>query len=43
MSGHPIFHAAGTVCLPDTTADDELLSVIENLSDDLNVEISLQE
>ena len=39
MSGHPIFHASGTVCLPDSTDDDELVAAIEGLSDDLNVEI----
>jgi len=39
MSGHPIFHASGTVCLPDSTADDDLITAIEDLSDDLNVTI----
>lgn len=41
MAGHPIFHASGTVCLPDSTGDDELISAIESLSDDLNVEIGV--
>jgi len=40
MAGHPIFHASGTVCLPDSTDDETLIQAIENLSDDLNVEIS---
>ncbi len=40
MAGHPIFHASGIVCLPDSAADDKLIEIIENLSDDLNVEIS---
>ncbi|MBK1830952.1 hypothetical protein JIN77_09465 [Verrucomicrobiaceae bacterium R5-34] len=40
MSGHPIFHASGTVCLPDSTDDDALISAIEGLSDDLNVEVA---
>ena len=40
MSGHPIFHASGTVCLPDSVTDDTLVEISENLSDDLNVEIS---
>lgn len=39
MSGHPIFHASGTVCLPDNTDDEILITAVENLSDDLNVEI----
>jgi len=40
MTGHSVFHASGTVCLPATTGDDELVAMIENFSDDLNVEIS---
>lgn len=39
MAGHAIFHASGTVCLPDSTDDETLIQAIENLSDDLNVEI----
>lgn len=39
MSGHPIFHASGTVCLPDTTDEQTLIDAVEDLSDDLNVEI----
>jgi len=39
MAGHPIFHASGTVCLPNSTDDETLILAIENLSDDLNVEI----
>ncbi|BDS05323.1 hypothetical protein NT6N_03630 [Oceaniferula spumae] len=39
MAGHPIFHASGTVCLPDSTDDEDLVAAIEGLSDDLNVEI----
>jgi glycine cleavage system regulatory protein len=39
MSGHPIFQASGTICLPDNVGNDELIMVIENLSDDLSVEI----
>lgn len=41
MAGHPIFHASGIVCLPDSTEDDELVAAIESLSDDLNVEIGM--
>jgi len=40
MAGHPIFHASGKICLPESIAEDELVTVIENLSDDLNVEIT---
>ncbi|MGB0776323.1 MAG: glycine cleavage system protein R [Akkermansiaceae bacterium] len=40
MSGHPVFHATGTVCLPDNIDDQELVEAIENLSDDLTVEIN---
>lgn len=39
MSGHPIFHASGTICLPDSTDEDTLIAAVEELSDDLNVEI----
>ncbi len=39
MSGHPIFHASGTICLPESTDDDTLIAAIEGLSDDLNVEV----
>ncbi len=39
MAGHPIFHACGTVCVPDSTDEQELISAVEALSDDLNVEI----
>ncbi|MFK7910227.1 MAG: glycine cleavage system protein R [Akkermansiaceae bacterium] len=39
MAGHPVFHASGTVCLPDHMKDDSMISAIENLSDDLSVEI----
>lgn len=39
MAGHPIFHASGTVCVPDSTNEEELISAVEALSDDLNVEI----
>ncbi len=41
MSGHPIFHATGTVCLPDSIAEETLITAVEDLSDDLNVEISV--
>lgn len=40
MCGHPIFHASGVVCLPDSVNDEELISAVEDLSDDLSVEIS---
>lgn len=40
MSGHPIFHASGTICLPDSTDEATLIAAIEDLSDDLNVEVS---
>ena len=39
MAGHPIFHASGTVCIPDSTDEQELINAVEALSDDLNVEI----
>lgn len=39
MAGHPVFHAAGSVCLPDSVGDAELIAAIENLSDDLTVEV----
>ena len=39
MSGHPIFHASGSVCVPDSTNEQELIAAVEDLSDDLNVEI----
>lgn len=39
MSGHPVFHASGTVCLPDNLQDEKLIEAIEDLSDDLTVEI----
>ena len=39
MTGHPIFHASGTVCLPDSTDTESLIQAIESLSDDLNVEV----
>ena len=39
MAGHSIFHASGTVCVPDSTDENELISAVEALSDDLNVEI----
>jgi glycine cleavage system regulatory protein len=39
MSGHSIFHASGTVCVPDSTNEQELIAAVEALSDDLNVEI----
>ncbi|MBT8044688.1 MAG: glycine cleavage system protein R [Verrucomicrobiae bacterium] len=40
MSGHPIFHASGVVCLPDSIDEESLIAVVEDLSDDLNIEIS---
>jgi len=39
MSGHPIFHAMGTVCLPDSIDKETLIIAVEDLSDDLNIEI----
>lgn len=39
MAGHPVFHASGTVCLPDAVEDGTLITAIENLSDDLTVEV----
>ncbi len=39
MAGHPIFRAIGTVCVPDSTDEQELIDAVEDLSDDLNVEI----
>ncbi len=41
MSGHPIFHASGTVCLPETIDEETLINAVEALSDDLNVEVSV--
>ena len=40
MAGHPVFHASGTVCLPESTDDETLIAAVENLSDDLTVEVS---
>ncbi len=39
MSGQPVFHACGTVCLPESSEDDVIISAIEALSDDLTIEI----
>lgn len=39
MSGHSIFHASGSICLPNETDEQSLINAVENLSDDLNVEI----
>ena len=39
MSGHPIFHASGSICLPNETDEQCLIDAVENLSDDLNIEI----
>jgi glycine cleavage system regulatory protein len=39
MAGHSIFHASGTVCVPDSTDEQELINAVEALSDDLNIEI----
>jgi len=39
MSGQNIFHACGTICLPDSCADETVISAIEALSDDLTIEI----
>ena len=40
MAGHAVFHASGTVCLPDSMENDDLILAVENLSDDMSVEIS---
>lgn len=40
MAGHSIFHVSGRICLPEKTSNDEILEIIENLSDDLNVEVT---
>lgn len=39
MSGQPIFHACGTICLPDSCEDDVIIAAIEALSDDLTIEV----
>ena len=39
MAGHPIFRAIGTVCVPDSTDEHQLIDAVESLSDDLNIEI----
>ncbi len=41
MCGHPIFHASGIICLPTSIEEEALISAVEDLSDDLNVEISI--
>lgn len=39
MSGQNIFHACGTICLPDNCDDSTVIDAIEALSDDLTIEI----
>ena len=39
MAGHPIFHARGTVALPDGLAPDVLITAIEDLGADLSVTV----
>ena len=39
MTGHPVFHASGTVCMPESMENVELIYAVESLGDDLNVEI----
>lgn len=39
MSGQLVFHACGTICLPESSSDSDIINAIENLSDDLTIEI----
>jgi len=39
MSGQVIFHACGTICVPESSDDEVIISAIEALSDDLTIEI----
>jgi len=39
MSGQTIFHACGTICLPDSCEDETVISAIEAISDDLTIEV----
>lgn len=39
MSGQPIFHACGTICLPESSDDESVIAAIESLSDDLTIEV----
>ena len=39
MSGQNIFHACGTICLPESCCDEAIISAIESLSDDLTIEV----
>lgn len=40
MAGHSLFHASGTVSLPEGVTEATLREAIENLGDDLSVDIS---
>lgn len=39
MSGQPIFHACGTICLLESADDETIISAIEDISDDLTIEV----
>lgn len=39
MSGQPIFHACGTICLPESCDEATIIAAIEALSDDLTIEV----
>ena len=39
MSGQTIFHACGTICLPESSDDEIIIAAIEALSDDLTIEV----
>jgi len=39
MSGQTIFHACGTICLPESSDDETIITAIEALSDDLTIEV----
>lgn len=39
MSGQTIFHACGTICLPESCDDEFIISAIESISDDLTIEV----
>jgi glycine cleavage system regulatory protein len=39
MSGQQIFHACGTICLPENCDADLIVAAIEALSDDLTIEV----
>jgi len=39
MSGQNIFHACGTICIPESCDDELIITAIESISDDLTIEV----